>query len=62
MYVACVRVTERGMHEAKVVMSPFKMAPAPRDRESEILKDSRWAFSGQRILWTNPEGKDTGLT
>lgn len=33
------------------------MAPAPRDVEAEVLKDSRWTFSGQRILWA---GLDLG--
>lgn len=31
-------------------LSP-QMAPVPRDREPEVLKDSRRAFSWWRILW-----------
>lgn len=45
-------------------LSP-KMAPAPRGRESGILKDSGHAFSGQRSLWAgleDPEGKDNDLS
>lgn len=47
-------------------MSP-KMAPAPRDEESEVLKDSKWAFSvgnslGGSRFWESLERKDNGLS
>lgn len=35
---------------------------AGRDRESEVLKDSRPALSGRRILWAGPEVKDKDLS
>lgn len=31
------------------------MVPAPRDRESEILKDSKRDFSGDRVLYADPD-------
>lgn len=44
-----------------------KIAPAPRDGDSEVLKDSRLAFrSGNSLCgsryWASPEGNVTGLS